>query len=86
MDPAFSCFWMPLIGWRLGIKSYYQAKVYFHAKVRGFRDSLEVRLLYAKFVVCGMLYFHVFITTAKSCQICYYDFAKERVHNFGSMR
>ena len=38
--PQFFCFWMPLIGWRLGQKSYYQAKVYFHAKVRGFRDSI----------------------------------------------
>ena len=26
---------------RLGKKSYYQAKVYFHAKVRGFRDSIK---------------------------------------------
>ncbi len=25
----------------IGEKSYYQAKVYFHAKVGGFRDSLE---------------------------------------------
>ena len=25
----------------IGAKSFYQAKVYFHAKVRGFRDSLE---------------------------------------------
>ena len=37
----FFCFWMPLIGWRLGKKSYYQAKVYFQAKVRGFRDSIK---------------------------------------------
>ena len=41
VGPAFSCFWMPLIGWRLGKKSYYQAKVYFHAKVGGFRDSIK---------------------------------------------
>ena len=39
--PLFLCFLMPLIGWRLGEKSYYQAKVYFHAKVRGFRDSIK---------------------------------------------
>ena len=38
--PLFLCFLMPLIGWRLGKKSYYQAKVYYHAKVRGFRDSI----------------------------------------------
>ncbi len=25
----------------MGKKSYYQAKVYFHAKVRGFRDSIK---------------------------------------------
>ena len=25
----------------IGEKSYYQAKVYFHAKVRGFRDSIK---------------------------------------------
>ena len=25
----------------IGEKSYYQAKVYFHAKVRGFRDSMK---------------------------------------------
>ena len=39
--PLFLCFLMPLIGWRLGEKLYYQAKVYFHAKVRGFRDSIK---------------------------------------------
>ena len=25
----------------IGEKSYYQAKVYYHAKVRGFRDSIK---------------------------------------------
>ena len=25
----------------MGEKSYYQAKVYYHAKVRGFRDSIK---------------------------------------------
>ncbi|KAI4450304.1 hypothetical protein C823_004837 [Eubacterium plexicaudatum ASF492] len=39
--PLFLYFLMSLIGWRLGIKSYYQAKVYFHAKVGGFRDSIK---------------------------------------------
>ena len=39
--PLFLCFWTPLIGWRLGQKSYYHAKVYFHAKVKGFRDSIK---------------------------------------------
>ena len=32
----------------IGEKSYYQAKVYFHAKVRGFRDSSEFRLFVEK--------------------------------------
>ena len=42
VGPAFSCFLMPLIGWQLGEKSYYQEKVYYHAKVGGFRDSIRV--------------------------------------------
>ena len=37
----FFAFLMPLIGWRLGQKSYYHAKVYDHVKVRGFRDSIK---------------------------------------------
>ncbi len=41
-EPLFLCFLMPLIERRLGQKSYYQEKVYFHAKVRGFRDSTAV--------------------------------------------
>jgi len=41
VDPYFSCFCTPLIEGRLAKKSYYQAKVYFHAKVRGFRDSIK---------------------------------------------
>ena len=39
--PLFLGFWMPLIVGRSGKKSYYQAKVYFHAKVGGFRDSIK---------------------------------------------
>ena len=39
--PHLLCFLMPLIAGRLGRKSYYQAKVYFHAKVGGFRDSIK---------------------------------------------
>ena len=39
--PRFFAFLMPLIKGRLGKKSYYQAKVYFHAKVGGFRDSIK---------------------------------------------
>ena len=40
--------WAPIFGFldaadsgAIGEKSYYQAKVYFHAKVRGFRDSIK---------------------------------------------
>ena len=36
----FFVFLMPLIIWRLGRKSYYQAKVYYHAKVKGCRILL----------------------------------------------
>ncbi|NBJ94507.1 hypothetical protein D5281_18465 [bacterium 1xD42-62] len=43
VGPAFSCFWMPLIGWRLGKKSYYQAKVgSFRDSIRVLRDSIRV--------------------------------------------
>ena len=44
--PLFFAFLMPLIGWRLGQKSYY------HAKVRGFRDSLEFCvIIYSKIAI-----------------------------------
>ncbi len=34
----------------MGRKLYYQAKVYYHTKARGFRDGLEFRFLFVKFV------------------------------------
>ena len=56
--PCFFAFLMPLIGWRLGKKMYYQAKVgSFRDSIRVLRDSIGVSVivwsfacLYAKFV------------------------------------
>lgn len=39
--PRFFAFLMPLIVGRLRKKLYYQAKVYYHAKVGSFRDSIK---------------------------------------------
>ena len=39
-EPHFFVFLDAADRMAIGEKSYYQAKVYFHAKVRGFRDSM----------------------------------------------
>ena len=40
-EPHFFVFLDAADRMAIGEKSYYQAKVYFHAKVRGFRDSIK---------------------------------------------
>ena len=40
-EPHFFMFLDAADRMAIGEKSYYQAKVYFHAKVRGFRDSMK---------------------------------------------
>ena len=40
-EPRFFVFLYAADSMAIGKKSYYQAKVHFHAKVRGFRDSIK---------------------------------------------
>ena len=41
VNPAFFVFLYAADSMAIGEKSYYQAKVHFHAKVGGFRDSIK---------------------------------------------